>query len=298
MTRQFLTILALACLTSATFAADLKPIELDQTYKHDKFGTQPTDIVREFRAYTVSFDGLDDDNGDGNADLLGIPEFVAYEIKKYDDELPAGPDRPSDWITDDVLHMQGIVPNDDTYHFANTWRAENPDSPMLGHDRGHMCMKQHAWRLGEAADWNTHTLLNCCPQASNLNQGIWLDLEYKTAEWADEYESVWIICGPVFLHGEPILWLGQDGEVPAAVPDAFFKLVIKEAMNGGIDVLAFIYPQNGIDYKVKKPKVYDHTPYLTSVDVVEALTGLDFMTNLDDDLEATIERVTQTELWN
>jgi len=25
-------------------------------------------------------------------------------------------------------------------------------------------MKQHAWRLGDAADWNTHAMLNAVPQ--------------------------------------------------------------------------------------------------------------------------------------
>ncbi len=62
------------------FAYDLKPVVLNPDYKHDRFNTQPKDIARFFRAYTVSFDGADDNNNDGTADKWGIPEWVAYEL--------------------------------------------------------------------------------------------------------------------------------------------------------------------------------------------------------------------------
>jgi len=156
-------------------------------------------------------------------------------------------------------------------------------------------MKQHAWRLGGNADWNTHTVLNACPQKSKLNQGIWLDLEKKTAEWADEFGEVWVIDGPIIFNKKPSKWLGQEGEVPVAIPDAFFKIVVRAA-DGHLQILAFIYPQQGIAYKKKGD--YDHTPYLTSVDIIEALTGLDFFPTISDETQAEIERVIQIRLWN
>lgn len=39
------------------------------------------------------------------------------------------------------------------------------------------------------------------------------------------------------------------------------------------------------------------TPYFTSVDTIEALTGLNFLTSVDDDVEAELERVVHIELW-
>ena len=79
------------------------------------------------------------------------------------------------------------------------------------------------------------------------------------------------------------------------VPDAFFKIVVKDALNGGLDVLAFILPMyGGDDYGSSKA---DLTPYLTAVDTIEALTGLDFLTNVNDDVEEKVERIVQTELW-
>ena len=63
-------------------------------------------------------------------------------------------------MTEKALFEQGVAASDASYHFAKAWREAYPDSPQLGYDRGHMCMKHHAWRLGANADWNTHTLLN------------------------------------------------------------------------------------------------------------------------------------------
>lgn len=82
------------------------------------------------------------------------------------------------------------------------------------------------------------------------------------------------------------------------VPDAFFKIVVKED-GGEFDVLAFLYPQEGIAYRSPAGGVYDHTPYLTSVDVIEALTGLDFLTKeVPDDVEAKIEAIVHTKMWD
>lgn len=36
-----------------------------------------------------------------------------------------------------------------------------------------------------------------------------------------------------------------------------------------------------------------HTPYLASVDIIEALTGLDFLSALSDDIEEAIESMIQ-----
>ncbi len=80
-----------------------------------------------------------------------------------------------------------------------------------------------------------------------------------------------------------------------AIPDALFKIVIKESqVPNRPDVLAFIYPQEGENYR-RGP--FDHTEYLTSVDGVEARTGLDFLTSLSDDAETVVERLIPTALW-
>ncbi len=65
----------------------LKPLFLTPAYEHDRYGTQPADILRHFDAFTSSFDSADDDNGDGIPDTLGIPQWVAYEIRWHEGPL-------------------------------------------------------------------------------------------------------------------------------------------------------------------------------------------------------------------
>ena len=70
---------------------------------------------------------------------------------------------------------------------------------------------------------------------------------------------------------------------------------IREVSGEDPAVLAFIYPQRGRGYK--KSGGYDHTPFLTNVRAIEHFTGLKFMTNLDDDVQERVKKVTATELW-
>ena len=267
-TRMPFLFLALA-LTATSFAqAPATP------HQHDKFVTQPTDISREFAAFTVSFDGNDDEVA------LGVPEWVAYELKAMT-KKPKSNSRPSRWSTDEALHAERIAPNDSSYRNS-------------GYSRGHMCMKSHASRMGPAADRETHTVLNACPQMQSMNAGVWLAIENLTGTWANENGSVWIVTGPIFTSDQ-YQWIGDRDEVPVAVPDAFFKIVARQK-GDVVEVLAFIVPMNGDSNHGRQTA--DVRPYLTSVDIIEALTGLDFLTALPDPQEKIVEQKIATQLWN
>lgn len=287
--------LSLAPLGPRATAAKLKPIDLHPDYEHDKYGTEPVDDLHEFRAYITSFDSDDDDDGDGIGDVLGIPEFVAYEIRRWPGPgaLPKGPRRPSPWITDKDLAEAGIAPYDSTYKHSRAFLSRHKN----WYQRGHLCAKVHAWRLGRNADWNTHTVLNAVPQRKRFNSPVWRGLENLVAGWADEYGAVWNVIGPVFDEGMPTRWLGErsKGELRIAVPDAIFRIVIRESDNPNRPhVLAFIYPQTDRAYNNKS---YEHEDYLVSVNEIEDATGLDFLTELPSADERAVEAPVAEELW-
>jgi hypothetical protein len=293
----FSILLALFCAQTVR-AEDFEDILLDVNYNHIKYAPPKLgdkDIVRSFAAYVTCFDGDDDDDSDGVPDKWAIPHWVAYEVKKYEGPLLDSFDTPDELITDEELFDKGIAPEDESYNIPDKWKSETPKRPQLGYVRALLCTKKHASRLGENAYWNAHTVLNACPQKSRLHTGIWEDLNEKTLEWADEFGSIWVIAGPVIYNNKPSLWMGQNGEIRVAIPDAFFKVIIRE-VGGRPEVMAFIYPQEGVAYK--RGGGYDHTPYLTSVDIIEALTGLDFFPKIPDDLEAEIERTVSIRLWD
>ena len=154
-------------------------------------------------------------------------------------------------------------------------------------------MKSHAARMGAAADRETHTVLNACPQMQRMNGGIWLAIEYLTGRWANEQGAVWIVTGPVFTEASRN-WIGDPGEVRVAVPDAFFKIVVRDT-GQAVEALAFLVPMYGDANHARSSG--DVRPYLTSIDAIEALSGLDFLSALPDAKEAVLEREIATQLW-
>lgn len=280
-----------------------KPIVYEAGYEHDKWGISPHDQVFKFRAYTTSFDGEDDNDGDGSGDKWGVPEWVAFEVRRKTMHVKAK--RPSSWMSEESLYAsaKNVAPKDDSYHFLKTTKAEHPYSLTYNLSRGHMCPKNIANRLGKDADYNTHTVLNACPQKQWLNNGIWKDLERLTENWADKYEKVWVICGPVFHKSKPRLWLGEadKGEKPVAVPDGFYKIIVRESEDSNKpEVLAFIYPHAIKPSKNRKKSAkegYPHEKFLVSVDDIEKHTGVDFFVSLTAGEQATIEADAATKVW-
>lgn len=294
--RAVLLGLVLAFSLALSQATDFKREVIDSSYQHVKYGTMPRDWVRPFRAYIVSFDSADDDDGDGKPDMRGIPEWVSYEMRKVPRKLKTGPKRPSPWITVPELFNAGIAPSDDTYKYPAAFLKQNKN----WYERGHLTAKVHAWRLGAAADWNTHTVLNAVPQRKAFNAGIWKDLEEKTAKWADKFGAVWIIAGPIFNNRRPSKTLGEEGEMKIAIPDFLFKIVIKQQQReiDPIDVLAFVYAQECDDCTSQKGP-FDHRKYLVSVREIETRSGLRFFTSLPaSDREAILKRPKASELWD
>lgn len=261
-------------------------------YDHDRFKTQPVEIFRNYGAYVLSFDSRDDDDGDGEPDMWGIPVWVAHEVKRFEGRCIETSSRPK-WFTDRRLAVQGIAPRDSSYKFSRIWRKLHPDWYV----RGHMAMKLLAERMGPNAAFNTHIVLNAVPQRQSFNAGIWLDLELLTGAWAQRFSSVWIMTGPIIIDGKPSGRMGDEREFQIAIPEALFKIVAKdsEILGHPPDVLAFIYPQVGPGYT--NSNNFRHERYLVSVDEIEELTNLDFFTALPDSIENDVESKRASALW-
>ena len=231
-----LILLVMFCISAALSA---------EPYEHDKWLTQSRDIFFKFEAFVVSFDGPDDDDGDGKPDLWGIPEFVSYEIRRTEKKYKL-PKRPG-WTTDKNLFKAGIAPDDKTYAVPGTRKIPEVKT-----------------------DFRTHTLLNSCPQLQSQNNGIWKELEQKCEALADQYGKVWVICGPVFFNKTPSMWLGSNTEKKTAIPDAFFKIIIWQEDDKVIHQ-AYLIPNILV-----KPKPLKF--YLTTIPRIQSLTGLKFLT--------------------
>ncbi len=163
-------------------------------------------------------------------------------------------------------------------------RIEPKDFVKSGYDRGHMAPNAAiADRYGLDAQHETFLMSNIVPQNPVLNRQIWQRLERLEDDYSNNLENVWVITGPVF-----------DGHIQTInneieVPDAFFKIIFDEEKDN-LRALAFLIQQ---DVTGKEPL----DSFLTSIDEIEKLTGLDFIAPLGDESEAPLEAGTPGRLW-
>lgn len=137
---------------------------------------------------------------------------------------------------------------------------------------------------GAQAQEETFLMSNIVPQLPDLNRGPWKDLEQMIAkEYLPECEEIWVITGPIY--SEPVSRLRSG----VAVPMAFFKILVDVTPRNQTRVLTVVMPQN-IDGD-------ELNAYLVSVDDVEAATGLDFLSLLDDAVEDQLEASRASRLW-
>jgi endonuclease G, mitochondrial len=139
--RRWLTGGVLAAATAVAYYSWDVPTETPSVpsgYDHDRYGTQPIDQRRDFQAFISSFDGADDDNGDGLADTLGIPQWVAYQISRHTGSFNSSK-RPRKWSTDSALAAASLAPTDNTYRYSAAFRKTHPNWYV----RGHLAMKYH-----------------------------------------------------------------------------------------------------------------------------------------------------------
>ena len=164
-------------------------------------------------------------------------------------------------------------------------KVSHKDYTRSGYDRGHMAPNYAiASRYGHIAQIETFLMSNICPQTPRLNRRIWKNLEQKVAkEYAQDFEEIWIITGPIFDDNIEKLKSGVE------VPDSFYKIIIDE-IDGKPRVLAFIIPQ-----EVKRKDSL--RKFLVSIDEIEKLTKLDFLSELEDEIEEGLEKEKAEGVW-
>ena len=80
------------------------------------------------------------------------------------------------------------------------------------------------------------------------------------------------------------------GDNHVAVPSHFYKIIVDANDPDDISVLAFMLPNESLTGR-------QYTEFLTSVDEIEILTGLDFLRNLPDQVEIEVESTVAAEVW-
>jgi len=124
---------------------------------------------------------------------------------------------------------------------------------------------------------------NIIPQRHGLNAGLWKKLEQKIARnYPGRFGEVWVLAGPVFAENAQKLREGVE------VPEACYMILVDENA-GRLRTLAFIFPQ-----ELRSDNLAD---YLTTIDEIEARTGLDFFNALPAAAEHALEASKASRVW-
>ena len=155
-----------------------------------------------------------------------------------------------------------------------------------GIDRGHLA-RSFDRTSGSLDNATTFYFTNIIPQAADLNQGPWADLEMHLGDFARlSNREVYIIAGVAGSKGT----VKDQGAI--TIPASVWKVALILPRDSGlasvhsdadVEVIAVIMPNDpGV-------RDVDWATYRTTVNAVESLSGYDLLALLPDDIEATLE---------
>ena len=193
-------------------------------------------------------------------------EWVAYELKK--EHLSSTNFKRPYFEMDNAVKTKSA-------HWKNYKQS--------GYDRGHLCPAGDR-KYSKAAHDETFLTSNVSPQKHDFNAGIWNSLEQKVRYWARRYDGVFVVSGGILEHD-----LKTIGSEEVSVPMYFYKIIC-DYNNDKPKLIAFL-----MKHENSKKPLYN---YVTSVDEIESLTGIDFFSQLQDELEAQLESSSSYKNWS
>lgn len=180
-------------------------------------------------------------------------------------------------------HSRGNVQRTDFFvqdPLVNTQSAHFEDYRRSGYTKGHMApagdMKWDTTAMRES-----FYMSNMSPQTAAFNDGIWNKIEMQVRQWARDYDSVYVVTGPIIEPDHEVI-----GRNKVAVPSYFYKVVYAPTKQQGIAFLVRHQSSN------KSPR-----QFAVSIDQIESRSGIDFFPALPDKLEESMESSVCTDCW-
>lgn len=153
-----------------------------------------------------------------------------------------------------------------------------------GYDRGHLAPSAD-FRWSQRALSESYFYSNMSPQLPTFNREIWADLEGLVRSYVYENKRPLIVyTGPVLNDNLKKQERSING---VSIPEEFYKVVVDFEARKGI---AYILPQEGSNN-------YPIEYFATTIDEVESVTGIDFLHQIDDETEESIERQKKINDW-
>lgn len=181
---------------------------------------------------------------------------------------------------------QGFVERTDNFRedpMVKTGSATSADYQGSGYDRGHLApagdMGWSSLAMSESFYYS-----NMSPQVPAFNRGIWKRLEEQVRSWAVDYDTLYVVTGPVLTAD-----LSKIGPNQVSVPRYYYKVLL-DYSEPQVKGIGFVMPNMGLKLPLQN--------YAVSIDSVERLTGINFFPKLVDNQEEIIEKTVCLSCWN
>ncbi len=190
-------------------------------------------------------------------------------------------------LTDNIERTDDFRPYNS---IPNGARSELSDYSGSGFDRGHMAPAGDMIRSTKVMS-ESFLLSNMAPQVGiGFNRHIWENLESAIRGWGQQRGKLTIITGSIFKPENGRISYQVIGDDYTAVPTHFYKIVVDSKNANNVSVLAFILPNENLTGR-------NVSEFLTSVDEIERLTGLNLLEKLSDQIENEVESIIATKVW-
>lgn len=170
-------------------------------------------------------------------------------------------------------------------YFLKSLQADNTyEYDGFGYDRGHLAPSAD-FRWSEIALSESYYYSNMSPQAPEFNRGIWAELEnaIRGYIYRNPKSKLYVFTGPVLSND---LATQARSVNRLSIPNYYWKVALDFENKR---MIGFILP----NAESTKPL----NSFIRTADEIEALTGIDFLAQQADELEAQLEQQKDALIW-
>jgi len=180
--------------------------------------------------------------------------------------------------------LRGSTPRTNSFKpdpLVSTKSAQLSDYKGSGYDRGHLAPAADM-KYNSLAMLESFYMSNMSPQNPSFNRGIWKRLESLVRGWGQKFEIYVSTAGVLGSKN-----LGAIGKNRVTIPSKFYKVIYAPDKNIMIGFLLSNRKQSG-----------NLSSYAVSVDKIESITGIDFFSQLPDNIENELESKVLLKKWD
>lgn len=231
--------------------------------------TLPNDAIVRHHAYALEY-----------SEQHEQARWVAHII--LPDVLTGAVFRSNDFRPDSAIQTGSAVEADYLLKYLQ------PDSTYkydgFGYDRGHLAPSAD-FRWSAKALSESYLYSNMSPQKAEFNRGAWGQLEDRIRGYLYRHPEtqLYVVTGPELQGDLPVI---ERGVNKVSIPKYYWKIALDLKNKKAI---GFLMPNQEINYPL--------ATFSRSINDIEKETGIDFFSNLPDDIEEVLENQHNNEDW-